>query len=103
LVDRRNDRAIINSHRVRVRTPIMMSYLTISALLPVELGLVDMIYFNRYLLKKYNFYILKGNALRHVLSSKDTMTMVMEKRKAEIVRYGRRKERTLINKCQLKD
>ena len=29
--------------------------------------------------------------------------MMMEKREVEIVRHGRRKERTMINKGQLKD
>jgi len=31
------------------------------------------------------------------------MAMVIEKREAESVRYGRRKERTIISECHLKD
>jgi len=31
------------------------------------------------------------------------MTMMKEKKEAKSVRYGRRKERTMINDCHMKD
>jgi len=44
LVDRRDDKAIINSHAqiegIGIRTPVTASGLTISAFFPVEVGLM---------------------------------------------------------------
>ena len=64
LVDRRDDKAVINSHTqsggTGVRIPVMTSGLIISTFLSVELRLMGPIelFFNR---KKYYYIFLRGN------------------------------------------
>jgi len=58
-----------------------------------------------FLIKIKVFFSSEHNVVMHYSENRwwRSMTMVMEKREAESVRYGRRKERTMISECHMKD
>jgi len=61
--------------------------------------------FSHFLIKIIVFFSLERSVAMHYPAKRSwrLMTMVKEKIEAESVRNGRRKERTMISDCHLKD